>query len=80
MRFYLIVRSDIQAQHDVRIAKSLKNAAKRSKNNLGELIALLDANNMEKWLVEVDKIRKMPTTVKIYQCGDLVVEQSFPAR
>jgi len=45
-----------------------------------ELIALLDASNMEQWLVEVDKIRKMPTTVKIYQCGDLVVEQSFPAR
>jgi hypothetical protein len=45
-----------------------------------QLIALLDAGNMEQWLVEVDKIRKMATTVKIYQCGDLVVEQSFPAR
>jgi hypothetical protein len=58
--------------------EDLRQATQRERAK--ELIALLDANNMEKWLVEVDKIRKMPTTVKIYQCGDLVVEQSFPAR
>jgi hypothetical protein len=45
-----------------------------------ELIALLDASNMEQWLVEVGKIRRMPTTVRIYQCDSLVLEQKFSAR
>jgi hypothetical protein len=45
-----------------------------------ELIALLDNERMDLWLEEVSKIRRMETTVKIYQCGDLVLEQSFPAR
>jgi asparagine synthetase B (glutamine-hydrolysing) len=45
-----------------------------------ELLALLDNERMDLWLEEVSKIRKMATTVKIYQCDSLVLEQSFPAR
>jgi hypothetical protein len=58
--------------------EDLRQAEQRERSK--ELITLLDASDLEQWLGEVDRLKRMPTTVKIYQCGDLVLEQSFPAR
>jgi hypothetical protein len=58
--------------------EDLRQAEQRERAK--ELLALLDNERMDLWLEEVSKIRRMATTVKIYQCGDLVLEQSFPAR
>jgi hypothetical protein len=44
-----------------------------------ELVALLDGQ-MDKWLHEMEKLKKMATTVKVYQDGKLIIDAQFPAR